>query len=47
MTDYQNPVALDTLEFQIRRAVTEANDLEFVPLSFRSAGSSTQNSKIP
>lgn len=35
LTDYQNPVPLETLEFQIRLAVTEASDLEFVPPSFR------------
>ena len=35
LTDYQNPVPLETLEFQIRLAVTEASDLEFVPQSFR------------
>src|SRR5271165_1615620 len=35
LTDYQNPVPLDTLEFQIRLAVTEASDLEFVPSRFR------------
>ena len=36
LTDYQNPVPLETLEFQIRLAVTEASDLEFVPSDFRS-----------
>jgi hypothetical protein len=35
LTDYQNPVPLETLEFQIRLAVTEASDLEFVPPDFR------------
>ena len=35
LTDYQNPVPLETLEFQIRLAVNEASDLEFVPLDFR------------
>ena len=35
LTDYQNPVPLDTLEFQIRLAVAEASDLEFVPSEFR------------
>jgi hypothetical protein len=35
LTDYQNPVNLETLEFQIRLAVTEASDLEFVPAAFR------------
>ena len=37
LTDYQNPVPLETLEFQIRLAVTEASDLEFVPSCFREA----------
>ena len=35
LTDYQNPVPLETLEFQIRVAVAEASDLEFVPSTFR------------
>jgi hypothetical protein len=35
LTDYQNPVSLDTMEFQIRIAVAEASDLEFVPQDFR------------
>jgi len=35
LTDYQNPVPLETLEFQIRLAVAEASDLEFVPATFR------------
>jgi len=35
--DYQNPIPLDTLEFQIRLAVAEASDLEFVPANFRSS----------
>jgi hypothetical protein len=35
LTDYQNPVPLETLEFQIRLAVAEASDLEFVPPVFR------------
>lgn len=35
LTDYQNPVPLDTLKFQIRLAVTEASDLDFVPATFR------------
>ena len=36
LTDYQNPVPLETLEFQIRVAVSEASDLEFIPSEFRS-----------
>ncbi|MBA3915711.1 MAG: ATP-binding protein [Acidobacteriales bacterium] len=35
LTDYQNPVALETMQFQIRLAVNEASDLEFVPAEFR------------
>jgi hypothetical protein len=40
LADYQNPVPLETLEFQIRLAVAEASDLEFVPAGFRSNGAS-------
>ncbi|HVO64739.1 MAG TPA: ATP-binding protein [Terriglobales bacterium] len=36
LSDYQNPVPLETLESQIRLAVAEASDLEFVPTNFRS-----------
>ena len=36
LTDYQNPVPLDVLNFQISIAVKEASDLEFVPSQFRS-----------
>ena len=35
VTDYQNPVPLDALQFQIELAVKEASDLEFVPNIFR------------
>ena len=35
LADYQNPVPLDTLKFQIALAVAEASDLEFVPPTFR------------
>lgn len=35
LTDYQNPVPLETMEFQIRLAAREASDLEFVPAGFR------------
>jgi len=35
LTDYQTPVPIETLEFQIRLAVSEASDLEFVPSVFR------------
>jgi hypothetical protein len=37
LTDYQNPVPLETMEYQIRIAVAEASDLEFVPPVFRSS----------
>lgn len=36
LRDYQNPVPLDALQFQISLAVQEASDLEFVPSVFRS-----------
>jgi hypothetical protein len=36
LTDYQNPVPPETMEAQIRLAVREASDLEFVPIGFRS-----------
>src|SRR5215467_13329625 len=35
LTDYQNPVPLDALQFQIELAVKEATDLEFIPNPFR------------
>ena len=35
LTDYQNPVPPETLEFQIRLAVSEADDLEFLPSALR------------
>jgi len=35
LTDYQNPVPLETMEFQIRLAVNETSDLEFVPSGLR------------
>jgi hypothetical protein len=35
LTDYQNPVPLDILNFQVELAVKEASDLEFVPARFR------------
>jgi len=37
LSDYQNPVPLETLKFQIALAVSEASDLEFVPSPFRNA----------
>ena len=35
LTDYQNPVPADVLEFQMRIAIREATDLAFVPPAFR------------
>jgi hypothetical protein len=38
LTDYQAPVALEVLEFQMRIAIAEATDLRFVPASLRPLG---------
>lgn len=38
LADYQNPVPRKVLDFQIRLAVDEASDLEFVPQAFRKRG---------
>jgi hypothetical protein len=35
LAEYQNPIAPEVMEFQIRIAVSEASALEFVPLVFR------------
>ena len=35
LADYQPPVALEVLEFQLRIAMAEATDLRFVPASLR------------
>jgi hypothetical protein len=35
LTEYQNPIAPDVMEFQIQLAVSEASALEFVPEIFR------------
>jgi SpoVK/Ycf46/Vps4 family AAA+-type ATPase len=35
LTGYQNPVPADVLEFQMRIAIREATDLNFVPPAFR------------
>ena len=43
LSDYQNPVPLETLEFQIRLAVAEASDLEFVPATFRASAAAPAN----
>src|SRR3954471_5262708 len=40
LADYQNPVPLDVMEFQIGLAVREASDLDFVPPAFRPPGRS-------
>jgi len=37
LREYQNPVAPEVMQFQIRLAVAEASDLEFVPTLFRSS----------
>jgi hypothetical protein len=42
LEDYQNPVAADVMDFQIRIAVQEASDLEFVPACFRPRPIATQ-----
>ena len=36
LADYQNPVPADVMSYQIRLALNEASDLDFVPLAFRS-----------
>ena len=35
LADYQHPVPLQILEQQIRMAIDEATDMEFVPLMLR------------
>jgi hypothetical protein len=35
LAEYQNPIAPEVMEFQIRTAVNEASALEFVPAMFR------------
>jgi hypothetical protein len=35
LTEYQNPIAREVMEFQIQIAVNEASALEFVPTMFR------------
>jgi hypothetical protein len=35
LAEYQNPIAPEVMEFQIRTAVNEASALEFVPQIFR------------
>ena len=47
LTDYQNPVSPDTLDFQIRLAVAEASDLDFVPEVFRRTKPSMLVEKSP
>jgi hypothetical protein len=41
LTDYQSPVPLDVMEFQIGLAVREASDLDFVPAAFRRTTTTT------
>ena len=38
LSEYQNPVPLETLQFQIELALREASDLEFVPPQLRTSG---------
>jgi hypothetical protein len=35
LTEYQNPIAPEVMQFQIQIAVNEASALEFVPTMFR------------
>jgi len=35
LTEYQNPIAPEVMEFQIQIAANEASALEFVPQVFR------------
>lgn len=39
LTDYQNPVPAEVMDFQIRLAVREASDMDFVPGVFRKENS--------
>jgi hypothetical protein len=39
LTGYQNPVPADVLDFQMRIAIREATDLNFVPAAFRALAS--------
>jgi SpoVK/Ycf46/Vps4 family AAA+-type ATPase len=41
LTDYQNPVPADVLDFQMRIAIREATDLSFVPPAFRALAKSS------
>jgi hypothetical protein len=41
LVGYQNPVPADVLEFQMRIAIREATDLNFVPPAFRALGQSS------
>jgi SpoVK/Ycf46/Vps4 family AAA+-type ATPase len=43
LKDYQNPVAADVLEFQMRIAIREATDLAFVPPALRHLSGNTQS----
>jgi hypothetical protein len=38
LVGYQNPVPADVLDFQMRIAIREATDLNFVPPAFRALG---------
>jgi hypothetical protein len=37
LREYQNPVPPDVMQFQIRLAVAESSDLDFIPAFFRPA----------
>ena len=41
LVGYQNPVPADVLEFQMRIAIREATDLNFVPPAFRAMAQTT------
>ncbi len=43
LVGYQNPVPADVLEFQMRIAIREATDLNFVPPAFRGMAHSSKD----
>ena len=45
LVGYQNPVPADVLEFQMRIAIREATDLNFVPPAFRAMAQTTMKDK--
>ncbi len=46
LTGYQSPIAPEVLDFQIRLAVAEASDLEFVPERFRARAGDSRSDKL-